>query len=82
LLIPILHTGNTCIEMIAHKLGLSRQTLYRKLKAEGVTFEEVLDELHHRLALQYLNGKNTSVKQTAYLLGFSGPAAFSQAFKR
>src|SRR5712691_4884273 len=82
LLVPILHTGEATVEMIASKLGLSRQTLFRKLKAEGVTFERVLDEMRHHLALYYLNGKKVSVNQTAYLLGFSEPAAFSRAFKR
>ena len=82
LLIPILHTGEASIDMIAVKLGLSRQTLFRKLKAERVTFEKVLDELRHKLALQYLNGKKVPVNQTAYLVGFSEPAAFSRAFKR
>jgi AraC-like DNA-binding protein len=82
LLIPILHTGEADMETIASKLALSRQTLFRKLKAEGVTFEQVLDELRHKLAREYLNGKNSSVSETAYLLGFSDPAAFSRAFKR
>jgi AraC-like DNA-binding protein len=82
LLIPILHTGEASMDMIAVKLGLSRQTLFRKLKAEGVTFEKVLDELRHHLALHYLNGKKVPVNQTAYLVGFSEPAAFSRAFKR
>jgi AraC-like DNA-binding protein len=82
LLIPILHTGEASIGLIAVKLGLSRQTLFRKLKAEGITFEKVLDELRHHLALHYLNGKKVPVNQTAYLVGFSEPAAFSRAFKR
>ena len=82
LLIPILHTGEASIDMIAGKLALSRQTLFRKLKAEGVTFEQVLDQLRHKLALHYLNGKKVSVNETAYLVGFSEPAAFSRAFKR
>ena len=82
LLIPILHTGEARMETIARNLALSRQTLFRKLKAEGVTFEQVLDELRHKLALEYLNGKNVSVNEIAYQLGFSDPAAFSRAFKR
>jgi AraC-like DNA-binding protein len=82
LLIPILHTGEASMDVIARKLALSRQTLFRKLKAEGTTFERVLDELRHELALHYLNEKKSSVHETAYLLGYSDQAAFSRAFKR
>ncbi len=82
LLIPTLHTGEPSIEKIADKMGTSRQTLYRKLKAEGVTFEKLLDELRHKMALHYLNGKKVSVNETAYLVGFSDPSAFSRAFRR
>jgi len=82
LLMPILHKGEANIDVIAAKMELSRQTLFRQLKAEGTTFEKVLDELRCQLALQYLRGKKTSVNETAYLVGFSEPAAFSRAFKR
>src|SRR5437588_7696532 len=75
-------TGEASMDMIAVKLGLSRQTLFRKLKTEGITFEKVLDELRHKLALHYLNGKKVSVNETAYLVGYSEPSAFSRAFKR
>jgi AraC-like DNA-binding protein len=82
LLMPILHKGEASMEAIADKMGISRQTLFRQLKVEGVTFEKVLDQLRHKLALQYLQGKKVSVNETAYLVGFSEPAAFSRAFKR
>ncbi len=82
LLLPMLHTGDASMDSIACKLALSRQTLFRKLKAEGTNFQRVLDELRHRMALHYLGGKKVSVNQTAYLVGFSDPAAFSRAFKR
>jgi AraC-like DNA-binding protein len=82
LVMPILHTGEANMDVVASRMGLSRQTLFRKLKAEGVTFEKLLDELRHKLALHYLAGKKVSVNETAYLVGFSDPAAFSRAFKR
>lgn len=82
LLIPTLHTGEASMALVAERLHCSRQTLYRQLKAEGVTFEIVLDELRHRLALHYLRGQHASVNETAYLVGFSESAAFSRAFKR
>jgi AraC-like DNA-binding protein len=67
---------------VACHLGMSRQTLFRRLKVEGVTFELVLDDLRRTLALHYLGGQKVSVNETAYLVGFSEPAAFSRAFKR
>lgn len=82
LLLPMLPSGEASVEIIAGKLGVSRQTLFRKLKVEGVTFAKVLDELRHRLALHYLQDKKISVNETAYLIGFSDAAAFSRAFKR
>lgn len=82
LLMPILHTGDVSMDTIATRMALSRQTLFRRLKAEDVTFEKVLDDLRHRLALHYLGGRKASVNETAYLVGFSDPAAFSRAFKR
>jgi AraC-like DNA-binding protein len=82
LLLPLLHTGEVSIETIARAMATSRQTLYRSLKAEGVTFEQVLDGLRHRLAVRYLAGKRVSVNETAYLVGFSDASTFSRAFKR
>ena len=82
LLMPILHKGDVSMDAMAERLGLSRQTLFRQLKEEGTTFGKVIDELRQKLALQYLGGKKASVNETAYLLGFSEPAAFSRAFKR
>ena len=82
LLMPVLHKGDANMEAIAEKLAMSRQTLFRRLKEEGTSFEKVLDALRHRLALDYLNARKVSVNETAYLVGFSDPAAFSRAFKR
>lgn len=82
LLMPVLHKGDASMDAIAGKLAMSRQTLFRRLKDEGTTFEKVLDALRHRLALDYLGARKVSVNETAYLVGFSDPAAFSRAFKR
>lgn len=81
-LMPILHTGEVGIERVAKAMGCSRATLYRQLRAEGITFEQVLDALRHRLARHYVGMKRMTVKEIAYLVGFSDPASFSRAFKR
>jgi AraC-like DNA-binding protein len=79
---PRLAAGPLGIDAVARELGYSRQTLYRRLKAERVTFEEVLDGLRRRVALRLLCDDGLSVKEAAWRLGFSDPAAFSRAFKR
>jgi AraC-like DNA-binding protein len=82
MLAPILHDRDANMAAVAARLGLSRPTLFRRLKAEGTTFETVLDALRRRLAIDYLSGRGLSVGETAYLVGFSDPASFSRAFKR
>lgn len=81
-LLPILHTGEIGADRVAAAMGFSRQTLFRKLKSENTTYEQVLDDLRHRMAMHYLTGKKASVNETAYLVGFSDAPAFSRAFKR
>lgn len=79
---PMLASGGVSIDRVARQLGMSRQTLYRRLKAEDVTFEEILDAKRRQLAIRYVGMDRISVKSAAYKLGFSDPAAFSRAFKR
>ena len=82
LLLPRLHLGEADMTTTAKAMGLSRQTLYRRLKAEGASFDQVLDGLRRETALSYLESDRLSVNETAYLVGFSDRSAFSRAFKR
>lgn len=83
LIMPLLHKGDTVGKaFVARALGVSGRTLYRRLKAEGVSFEQLLDDLRHRLAVHYLDGRKVSVSEAAYLVGFADASAFSRAFKR
>lgn len=81
-LLPGLHTGEAGADRIARSLGMSRQTLYRRLKEEGTSFAVVLDDLRRSLANELIANPRLSVNEIAYLTGFSDPAAFSRAFKR
>ena len=77
-----LAAGEATIEHIAKDLHVSRQTLYRQLKAEETTFQDLLDEIRRRLAASYLLNEGYSIMETAFLLGFSEASAFHRAFKR
>lgn len=80
--LPILHKGPVSMERVAKEMGMSRPTLYRKLAAEGVTFDDLLEELKKTLAQHYLEGGKASVNEVAYLVGFADASSFSRAFKR
>lgn len=82
LLAARLHKGPVAMAAVAAELNMSQQTLYRRLKDEGASFEAVLETLRRDLAEGYLSSRKLSVNETAYLLGFSDPSAFSRAYKR
>jgi AraC-like DNA-binding protein len=82
LALPVLHTGTVSADWAARQLGLSGQGLYRALRAEGTTFEELLAGLRHRFAQGYLANGRASLSEIAFLLGYSDVSAFARAFKR
>lgn len=69
-------------QQIAEALHVSNRTLQRKLKEEGTSFMDLLQDTRLQLARKYLGQPSRSVVETSYLLGFSEPSTFSRAFKR
>lgn len=78
----VLDSGDVGIAQMAPLLAMSRQTLYRHLRAEGVTFEMVLESLRREIALEALQTGTTPVRDVAARVGFADSASFSRAFKR
>ena len=74
--------GDTRIAGTARELGTSTRTLQRRLAAEGVAFERLLDETRREVARRQLGESTLSIGEVAYLLGYSEPAAFHRAFRR
>lgn len=81
-ILPRMHEGSISMDKVASDIAMSRQTLYRRLKDEGITFAEIHDDLRQHMAMEYLEGKKVSVNETAYLLGFSEASSFVRAFRR
>ena len=69
-------------DQVAADICVSSRTLQRRLRDEGRSFNQLVQETREQLAKKYLRQPNRSVVQTAYLLGFSEASAFSRAFKR
>jgi hypothetical protein len=60
-------------------LGISVETLSRRLSEEGTSFAGVVDQLRESLALRYLKETGFMVAQIAWLLGYERPTAFKRA---
>lgn len=74
--------GRVGVAQLTKRLAMSRQTLYRRLKAEGVTYEQVLDALRREMAEAALAASDVTIADVARQVGFGDPAAFSRAYKR
>jgi AraC-like DNA-binding protein len=77
-----LRGGNPKLESIARRLAMSPRTLQRRLRDQGVIFNDVLDAMRFRAAKSYLAQGDIAGTEVAYLLGFAEQSSFNRAFKR
>lgn len=69
-------------EFVADALHTSPQTLRRRLKEEGLTYQELKDQMRRDTALYYLGRGDLSIQDVSEKLGFSEPSTFHRAFKK
>jgi len=81
-LIERLPSGYVSEEEIASSINISRRSLQRKLKDQGMSFTQLLENTRRDLSLQYVRDPQHSFNEIGFLLGFSEPGNFSRAFKR
>ena len=80
-LVELLPSGEGTIEGVSRMLGMSRRTLQRHLKDEGVTFQQQLSAVRERLARHYVESVPMTTDEMAYLLGYDETNSFLRAFK-
>jgi AraC-like DNA-binding protein len=78
----LLAQGMAQKEQVAALMSISPRTLQHRLAEENSGFLELLDEVRHRMALDYLADPMLTLGQIAVLLNFSDASAFYRAFKR
>lgn len=76
-----LSEGIVNIEWVSAQLFMSRWTLTRHLKQEGVTFNDLVRDIRSQLAQTYLDDKSLSISEVGFLLGYSEVSAFQRAFR-
>ena len=67
---------------MAAGLYMSNRTLVRKLKAQGTSYQMLLDDVRQELAIWYLRQTDLSVEAIAERLGYRDTSNFSRTCKR
>ena len=70
------------LENVAEELRISTRTLQRRLLAERITFQHLVEEARREMARYYLQTSSLEINETAYLLGYEDPNSFFRAFHR
>jgi AraC-like DNA-binding protein len=70
------------IDFVAEKLGMSTRTLRRRLREEGSSYRQLLEEVRFGLAREYLADTHLPMEEISTLLGYSESGNFSHAFRR
>lgn len=76
----LIRTDNASLVAVAKQMCCSERTLQRRLKSEGVRFQDVLNKSRLELAQYYLRKPELDVTEVALLCGYSEHSAFTRAF--
>ncbi len=70
------------MEMMAFEFGISPRTFQRRLKEFGTSYQEVLNGLREKLAIEYLETTDLTIEEIAERTGFTEASNFRKAFKK
>lgn len=74
---------NLNVDLITEKLGSSKSTIYRKVKANtGLNINEYIRVCRLKQAAEMLSSMKYRVNEVAYLVGFSSPSYFATSFQK
>jgi AraC-like DNA-binding protein len=73
---------NATLESVAAELGLHPRTLNRRLKDEGSTFRDLLNDARYEVARQLLRVTRVDIADIGEALGYADPSGFTRAFER
>ena len=82
LLEAYLADGYPSARQAASLMGTSVRTLARRLKASGLTYRAVIDEVRFNAAKELLSDTSARISDVASSVGFDDPAHFARMFRR
>lgn len=74
--------GDFAAADIANAHNMSIRTFHRKLKENGKTYQNILDNVRKKMAISYLQQSDCRSQSVPYLIGYNDERAFQRAFKR
>ncbi len=74
--------GFPSLQVVARLFNMTPRTLHRRLLDEGTSYQQILEDVRHNLALKHIQAGKLSLQEIAYTLGYTEPANFRRAFKR
>lgn len=69
-------------EHITRKLNMSATTVRRRLRREGVTYQDIKDNCRRDVSMGYLSRPELSITAVAALMGFADVSSFHRSFKK
>lgn len=81
-LLDLFANGRSSAEDVCRHVGVSRSTMQRRLRDEGLAFQEVLDGTRKELAIRYLSRSTLSNAEVAYLLAYKDQSSLFRSFRR
>lgn len=70
------------IDFVASHFNMSIRSLQRKLKEEGASYNQIVEDVKKSLAIHYIKHGNSTVKEIAHMLGYAETSGFAKAFKK
>lgn len=75
-------SGAPSLMDICERLGLSRRTLQRRLKDQGIEYSALVEDVRRELALAYIKDSDYSMTEISLLVGYAESGSFTRAFRR
>ncbi|MCU4358131.1 AraC family transcriptional regulator [Acinetobacter ursingii] len=80
-IIHAVHQGKISIEYVAQQLGYTSRMFQYKLKQQGYTFKQRLNQVRKELAIGYLADPSLSILDISLLLSYQEQTSFNRSFK-
>ena len=81
-LFQLIPSGQFGLENVAEEFGISGRTLQRNLSAENTSFNQLVKDIQKIMTFNYLEAKELSIDEIAYLVGYTELSSFYRAFKK